>query len=255
MPGENPKVGGVAKPTRSLYALPSLTGASGHDPTKSKAPSYSFGKTCRLIKHNISPGPAHFIPSNITKNGRDGTPAFSFGRRPKQRGLDTIPAPNCYHLGSSDKLAYQSSPAYTLSARWKQAAPSYLFTPGPASNMLPPVLGSKTINVPAVPSFTISGRNKVGNFFNDFAQTPGPAAYQAVDPITYLRKPPMYSMPGRKFLPTSFTKTPAPGVYCPEKVTSSHLKAPSFSFGRHHSENTIIPLTEVDKAQRSIQLI
>ncbi|XP_061677881.1 ciliary microtubule associated protein 1B-like [Syngnathoides biaculeatus] len=255
MPGEKPKAGGVAGATRSLYALPSLTGAVNHDPTKSKAPSYTFGHTSHTKKQNNSPGPAHFIPSNITKNGRDGTPAFSFGRRRKERARDEIPAPNCYHLASSEKITFRSSPAYTLSTRWKQAVPSYQTTPGPASNMLPPVLGSKTVNIPSVPSYTICGRSKIGNFFNDLAQTPGPAAYQAVDPKTYLRKSPQYSMPARNFLPTSFTKTPAPGVYCPEKVTSSHQKAPSFSFGQHHSENTLIPLTDVDRSQRSLTLV
>ncbi|XP_077371699.1 ciliary microtubule associated protein 1B-like [Festucalex cinctus] len=254
MPGEKPNVV-VARPTRSLYALPSLTGANNHDPTKSKAPSYTFGKTCHLSKPHVSPGPAHFIPSNITKTGRDGTPAFSFGRRRKERARDEFPGPNCYHIANAEKVTFHSSPAYTLSTRWKQVAPSYLFTPGPASNMLPPVLGSKTVNIPTVPSHTICGRTKMGNFCNDLAKTPGPAAYQAVDLKTYLKKSPEYSMPARKFLPPSITRTPAPGVYCPERVTSSHLKAPSFSFGRHHSEQTIIPITDVDRCQRSLTLI
>nr|XP_057930731.1 outer dense fiber protein 3-B isoform X1 [Doryrhamphus excisus]XP_057930732.1 outer dense fiber protein 3-B isoform X1 [Doryrhamphus excisus]XP_057930733.1 outer dense fiber protein 3-B isoform X1 [Doryrhamphus excisus]XP_057930734.1 outer dense fiber protein 3-B isoform X1 [Doryrhamphus excisus]XP_057930735.1 outer dense fiber protein 3-B isoform X1 [Doryrhamphus excisus] len=233
------------------YALPSLTGSSKHDPTKCKAPSYSFRASYDISKQDNSPGPKHLIPSNITKNGRDGTPAFSFGSRPKDLTRDQVPAPNRYHLENADKYTYHSSPSYTLSGRWKQVIESNQTTPGPASNMLPPVLGPKTVNIRAAPAHSIYGRGKNGNTFEDYTKSPGPAAYQAVDPKIYLTKSPQYSMPGRKFVPENATRTPAPGVYCPEKVTTTHNKAPAFTFGLRHSKYTICPIMDVDKYQQS----
>ncbi|XP_061823896.1 ciliary microtubule associated protein 1B [Nerophis lumbriciformis] len=252
MPAEKPKAAGSS--ASRLFALPSLTGFKNHDPTKSKAPSYTLSGRCPRTKQHVSPGPAHFVPSNITKNGRDGTPAFSFGRRRKEPARAVIPAPNCYSLENAEKYTHRSSPAYTLATRRKQHANSNQAGPGPASNMLPPVMGPKTVNIAAGPAHTILGRSKVGNFFNDLSKSPGPAAYQSTDLKTYLRKSPEYSMPGRKFPPQSSTRTPAPGVYCPEKVTSNASKAPAFTFGRYHSEKTIIPLTALDKSQQSITI-
>nr|XP_057930738.1 outer dense fiber protein 3-B-like [Doryrhamphus excisus]XP_057930739.1 outer dense fiber protein 3-B-like [Doryrhamphus excisus] len=253
MPAEKPNVV-LTAPSR-LYALPSLTGYKNHDPTKSKAPSYSLGNRFPRTKLHVSPGPAHFVPSNITKNGRDGAPAFSFGKRRKEPARAEIPAPNCYSLESAEKYTFRSTPSYTLTARRKQLVNSNQSGPGPAANMLPPVLGPKTVTIPAVPAYSILGRRKVGTFLDDLSKSPGPAAYEATDPKTYLRKSPEFSMPGRKFPPQDSTKTPAPGVYCPEKVTSNCSKAPAFTFGRHHSEKTIIPLMAVDKCQHAISLI
>ncbi|XP_061752169.1 protein tyrosine phosphatase domain-containing protein 1 isoform X3 [Nerophis ophidion] len=237
------------------YALPSLTGSSKHDPTKNKAPSYSFRASYDITKQDISPGPKHLIPSNITKNGRDGARAFSFGSRPKDLARFQVPAPNRYHLENADKYTYNSSPSYTLSGRWKEVILSNQTTPGPASNSLPPVIGPKTVNIAAAPAHSLYGRSKNGNFFEDYTKTPGPAAYEAVDPKIYLRKSPQYSMPGRKFAPINATATPAPGVYCPEKVTTVHSKAPAFTFGLRHSQYTICPIMDVDKYQQSFSFL
>lgn len=49
-------------------------------------------------------------------------------------------------------------------------------------------------------------------------QTPGPAAYKAVDPCIFKSKPPQYSMTGRNFTPSMRTRTPGPGSHNPEKV-------------------------------------
>uniref|UniRef100_A0A3Q3DHW1 Ciliary microtubule associated protein 1B n=1 Tax=Hippocampus comes TaxID=109280 RepID=A0A3Q3DHW1_HIPCM len=237
------------------YALPSLTGSTLHDPTKHKAPSFSFRAHYDISTQETSPGPKHLIPSNITKNGRDGTPAFSFGSRPKDAVRAQVPAPNHYHLESSDKVTYHTSPSYTLSGRWKQVAQSNQTTPGPASNTLPPVFGPKTVNIRAAPAHSLYGRSKNGKFMEDYTKSPGPAAYQAVDPQIYLNKSPQYSMPGRKFMPQSATRTPAPGVYCPEKVTTTHTKAPAFTFGLRHSQYTICPIMDADKYQQSFSFL
>uniref|UniRef100_A0A3B5MSD2 Ciliary microtubule associated protein 1B n=1 Tax=Xiphophorus couchianus TaxID=32473 RepID=A0A3B5MSD2_9TELE len=48
------------------YSLPGLIGASQHDPTKCKAPMFSFGARHEEANTNCSPGPRYLIPSNMT---------------------------------------------------------------------------------------------------------------------------------------------------------------------------------------------
>lgn len=68
-------------------------GIHKHDPTKYKAPIYSFGTRPNLANSDCSPGPRYLVPSNITRVGRDGTPAFSLFSRPKELGQFQIPGP------------------------------------------------------------------------------------------------------------------------------------------------------------------
>lgn len=53
---------------------------------------FSFGAR-HDRKLESSPGPSYLIPSNITKVGRDGTPAFSLHSRPKEPQLFQAPGP------------------------------------------------------------------------------------------------------------------------------------------------------------------
>lgn len=47
----------------------------------------------------------------------------------------------------------------------------------------------------------MTSRAKTGGFSEDLAKTPGPGRYQTVDPSTYKRKSPAYSMLQRNFMP------------------------------------------------------
>ncbi|XP_034735161.1 outer dense fiber protein 3-B-like [Etheostoma cragini] len=215
------------------YALPGLTGNTNHDPTKYKAPMFSFG--ARHTHNSESPpGPSYLIPSNITRVGQVGGPAFSFGSRPREPQLFQTPGPGFYSPEHSGKSVFRSAPAYSLSGRPKDLR--IINTPGPASYSLPPVLGHKTVTTSAAPAFSICGRSKTGSFHEDLKTTPGPAAYKVVDPCIYSQRSPQFSMTGRNFPPGDTTKTPGPGAYYPERVTLTRPKAPSFSFGLRHSE-------------------
>lgn len=68
-------------------------GISKHDPTKYKAPMFSFGIRHDQSCSDCSPGPRYLIPSNITREGRDGTPAFSLHSRPRDPKLFRAPGP------------------------------------------------------------------------------------------------------------------------------------------------------------------
>lgn len=54
---------------------------------------FSFGTRHNQANSDYSPGPRYLIPSNITRAGRDGTPAFSLYSRPKEPGLFQFPGP------------------------------------------------------------------------------------------------------------------------------------------------------------------
>ncbi|MCI4379025.1 hypothetical protein PGIGA_G00223180 [Pangasianodon gigas] len=225
------------------YALPGATGLNMHDPRKWKAPAFSFGIRHRQFSENCSPGPGYLIPSNITKIGCDGTPAYSLYSRPKDPRLFQTPGPGTYRPENTTSTTFYSAPAYSLSARTKLFRSDQ--TPGPAAYMLPPVLGPNSVNKRSAPNVSLSGRSKIGSFHEDLKKTPGPGTYRVVDPNMYRSKSPQYSIIGRNSLPGDTTKKPGPGAHYPEKVTSTRSKAPSFSFGVRHSEFTAPMITGV----------
>nr|XP_046250081.1 outer dense fiber protein 3-B [Scatophagus argus] len=216
------------------YPLPGLLGASKHDPTKYKAPMFSFGTRHNHSNSDCSPGPRYLIPSNITRAGQGGTPAFSLHSRTKEPGSFQGPGPCKYSPEHSGKLIFRTAPAFSLSGRIKERSSGQM--PGPSSYTLPPVLGSKTVMTPAAPSYSLCGRSKSGSFHEDLKKTPGPAAYKVVDPCIYQKKPPQYSMKGRNFVPGENTQKPGPGAHSPERVILTRPKAPSFTFGLRHSQ-------------------
>ncbi|KAI4879991.1 hypothetical protein NFI96_029171, partial [Prochilodus magdalenae] len=196
------------------YALPGVTGINYHDPRKWKAPAFSFGTRHRHFSANCSPGPGYLIPSNITRAGRDGTPAYSLYSRPKDPQLFQTPGPGRYSPEKAGKTAYYSAPAYSLSARRNGFHNDQ--TPGPAAYMLPSVLGPHVVNKSSAPNISLTGRSKIGSFHEDLQKTPGPATYKVVDPGVYRPKPPQYSMTGRNSMPGDVTMKPGPGAHHPE---------------------------------------
>ena len=68
------------------------------------------------------------------------------------------------------------------------------------------------------PSYTLTGRSKIGSFHEDLQKTPGPGNYNVVNPGKYKSEPPHYSMLGRNNMPGDTTKKPGPGSHSPEKV-------------------------------------
>lgn len=64
-----------------------------HDPSRHRAPAYSFG--ARLAQHpdDRSPGPAYMLPPRTTAKGKDGTPAYSIYGRPRDLEPFRTPGP------------------------------------------------------------------------------------------------------------------------------------------------------------------
>ncbi|XP_043980439.1 outer dense fiber protein 3-B isoform X1 [Gambusia affinis] len=229
------------------YSLPGLIGASQHDPTKCKAPMFSFGARHEEVNTNCSPGPRYLIPSNMTRKGRSKMPAFSLLGRPKQLQMSHVPGPGQYSPERSGKMTIRSAPAYSLYGRRRDRINT--LSPGPATYTLPPMLGCKTAVAPSAPNYTLQGRGKNGSFHEDSNKTPspGPAAYKVVDPSIYRQKPPQYSIKGRNFAPEENTRKPGPGAHYPEHVTFTRAKAPSFTFGLRHSQYIAPLIINVDE--------
>ncbi|XP_041852254.1 outer dense fiber protein 3-B [Melanotaenia boesemani] len=215
------------------YALPGLTGVTQHDPTKCKAPVFSFGARYVEVKTDCSPGPKYQIPSNITQWGRNSTPSFSLGSRTKQPEPFQAPGPGHYSPEKSEKLIFPSAPAFPLFERSQKEIINQI--PGPATYTLPPMLGPNVVS-PSAPSFSLCSRRNTGSFYEDLQKTPGPAAYKAVDPGVYRQNPPQYSISGRNFHSAKTSDKPGPGAHYPERVTLTKSKAPSFTFGLRHSQ-------------------
>uniref|UniRef100_A0A8C6U420 Uncharacterized protein n=1 Tax=Neogobius melanostomus TaxID=47308 RepID=A0A8C6U420_9GOBI len=191
------------------YALPGLTGENAHCLTKLKAPNYSFGTRHELSAPNHSPGPKYMMPSNVTRAGRDGTPAFSLYGRPKDPRVFQAPAPGHYSPERTSKSLFRSAPAFSLSGRPKDLTNDRV--PGPASYQLPEVLGAKTSLTFSAPMYSLCGRSRTGGFAEDLKKTPGPAAYKVVDPSLLKEKPPQFSMTGRNFPPERAPGPRGPG--------------------------------------------
>lgn len=68
-------------------------GVSQHDPTKCKAPMFSFGMRRKEVNNNVSPGPRYLIPTNMTREGLSSMPSFSLHSRPKEPKFFEPPGP------------------------------------------------------------------------------------------------------------------------------------------------------------------
>lgn len=79
--------------TDNIFSVLFDKGTSNHDPTKFKAPTFSFGTRPSQNTTDCSPGPIYHIASNITRVGQDGTPAFSLHGRPKEPKIVQTPGP------------------------------------------------------------------------------------------------------------------------------------------------------------------
>uniref|UniRef100_A0A8B9PA01 Outer dense fiber of sperm tails 3B n=1 Tax=Apteryx owenii TaxID=8824 RepID=A0A8B9PA01_APTOW len=213
------------------YRLPTNVGYQLHDPSRHRAPAYSFGTRSQRPRDDRSPGPAYMVPANTTARGRDGTPAYSIYGRPRDTEPFRTPGPGRYCPEKAGKWAFPSAPVYSLAARTKQFAGDQ--TPGPAAYGLPPMLGPRVVGKTSAPNFSMAGRSAAGCFCADLCKTPGPCNYRVVAADVYKRRAPRYSMLARNLPPPDDTRKPGPGAYSPEKVRGAPR---GITFGVRHSD-------------------
>ncbi|NXE87975.1 ODF3A protein, partial [Menura novaehollandiae] len=80
------------------YWIPGTTGHTGHDPTREKAPAYSFRGTKCPALGICSPGPYYIHPS-VTKTGKEVSPSAHVTGRPKTK-IAVTPGPSEYRFCS-----------------------------------------------------------------------------------------------------------------------------------------------------------
>ncbi|XP_029871098.1 outer dense fiber protein 3B isoform X2 [Aquila chrysaetos chrysaetos] len=211
------------------YGLPTNVGYRLHDPSRGRAPAYSFGVRTGGRQEDRSPGPVYLLPPGTTAKGKDGTPAFSIYSRPRDLPPIRTPGPGCYSPERAGRLAFPSAPACSLRSRTRQGI--IYQTPGPAAYRLPPMLGPRVVSKSSAPNYSIPGRSNVGAFYEDLCKTPGPCRYRVVDADVYKRRAPQYSMLARNPLPGDTTTKPGPGAYSPEQGRQRGL-----TFGIRHSD-------------------
>jgi hypothetical protein len=230
------------------YSLPGLIGTNEHDPRSvhNKGPAYSFGLKSGKFKDECSPGPAYYPNPRITKEGKDGTPAYSLYSRHADLKNSSTPGPGNYKPEDKRVMenAYNKMPAYTFGIKHRYRGSDN--TPAPNYYSLPGMLG-KTIQSSKrqAPSYTVTGRSKIGSFHEDLQKTPGPGNYNIVNPGKYKNEQPHYSMLGRNNMPGDSTVKPGPGTHSPERVLINKNSAPNYSFGIRHSQYVAPLIVEV----------
>lgn len=221
------------------YALPGLTGIQEHDPRSvhNRGPAYSFGLKNGKFKDDCSPGPTYYPNPRITKEGKDGTPSYSLYSRHNDKNNTNNPGPGTYKPEEKQHMeaAYNKPAAYSFGTRHKNRGTDN--TPAPNYYSLPGMLG-KTVQSQKKqsPSYTVTGRSKIGGFHEDLQKTPGPGNYNIVPNGKYKTEQPHYSMLGRNAMPGDGTLKPGPGSHSPEKVTVNKNSAPGYSFGIRHTQ-------------------
>lgn len=224
-------------PGSGAYLLPGSTGYRLHDSTKRMNPAFSFGYRTVVIKPSYTPGPAAYaIDKGLTRHGTDGSSKYSLKDRTKLGGSFQTPAPWDYSPEKRPVMKHASPPIYSFGSRTALGKKENF--PSPNSYTLPAVLGSKAVGKMSAPSYSMTGRSKIGSFHEDLQKTPGAGTYKVVDPNINKHRNPSYSMNARSYPPGDTTLKPGPGAYSPEKNWAHKRKAPRFSFGIRHSEYT-----------------
>ncbi|XP_035577794.1 outer dense fiber protein 3B [Zalophus californianus] len=223
------------------YKLPPNTGYILHDPSRPRAPAFSFGARLPTQQTSCGPGPGHLVPARMTVRGPDGTPAYSIYGRPRHAAPRLTPGPGRYFPERAGNATYPSAPRHTIAPRnW--GIPAEQQTPGPGTYNVPSLLGPRVIGKVSAPTYSIYGRSAVGSFFEDLSKTPGPCAYHVVNTGIYKSRAPQFSMLARTSLPQDNTLNPGPAAY----NVDQHRKPRGWTFGIRHSDYLARVLTNAD---------
>ncbi|XP_019573386.2 ciliary microtubule associated protein 1B isoform X3 [Rhinolophus sinicus] len=199
------------------YKLPTNTGYFLHDPSRPRAPAFTFGVRLPTQQTSCGPGPSHLVPARMTVRGPDGTPAYSIYGRPRHAAPCLTPGPGRYFPELAENATYPSAPRHTIASRnWGSHAENQ--TPGPGTYTVPSLLGPRVIGKVSAPTYSICGRSAVGSFFEDLSKTPGPCAYHVVNPGIYKSRAPQFTMLARTSLPQDNTLNPGPAAYNVDQV-------------------------------------
>ncbi|KAM9026230.1 ciliary microtubule associated protein 1B isoform 1-T1 [Ara ararauna] len=210
------------------YGLPTSVGFLAHDPSRDRAPAFSFGLRAEARPRERSPGPVYRVPPGSTARGRAGAPACSIYSRPRDPAPFNTPGPGRYSPERAGRVAFPTAPACSLRSRTQHGAVQQ--TPGPAAYHLPPMLGPRVVSKTSAPNYSMLGRSSSGAFYQDLCKTPGPCRYRVVHTDVYKPRAPRFTMRARNALPGDSTAKPGPGAHSPQESRPQGV-----TFGIRHS--------------------
>ncbi|KAL8593371.1 hypothetical protein ACOMHN_067079 [Nucella lapillus] len=231
------------------YTVPTTVGVVNHDPTKCRAPSYSFGVRYQE-KIRPSPGPQYKVESNLTSRGQGHAPSYSLTGRPRPifdfMSINSSPGPSAYNTNASS--LQRRGPGYSFGLSYNTTRNRN--GPGPDSYFLPTTLGARVPHLRGAPAATLLGKGSTNKGFSyDQAKTPGPARYAAVDPSYTTQRAPAVTLKSRPKLPPIKFVTPGPGAYDQSKGDSVAKSSPRFSMGIRHGEKVRPMFTLADVSE------
>ncbi|XP_023784126.1 outer dense fiber protein 3-like [Cyanistes caeruleus] len=226
------------------YWIPGTTGHAAHDPTRDRAPAYSFRGTKCPVEYSCSPGPRYYIHPSISKTGKYVGPSAHMMGRPKTK-TEVTPGPSDYTTDPANKHIYHTAPAQTMVFRPKDLK-AYR-TPGPATYTLPRILGPHTVYTHAEPCYSMKGKSLYQSAFQEPTKTPGPAAFNRVELDVYKTRAPKYTM-GLKTKLAGKGVFPGPADYSLGKLSVIKARDPAYTFGLRHSlyKASLIPETHLN---------
>ncbi|NXA97349.1 ODF3A protein, partial [Melanocharis versteri] len=148
------------------YWIPGTTGHTAHDPTRDRAPAYTFRGTKCPATDSCSPGPRYFIHPSITKTGKHVAPSAHLTGRPKAR-TEVTPGPSDYTTEHANKHVYYTAPVQSMVFRPKDL--KSFRTPGPGTYTLPRILGPHTVYTHAEPCYSMRWKSQYQSCFQDLA--------------------------------------------------------------------------------------
>lgn len=233
----------ITGPGPAHYLLPTTVGRNSVDLTKRQSPAFSFGSRSFSIKSD-SPGPAYLVDPLLGSKGKENTPSFSFGGRPKTPGRrDRSPGPGAYNTDVKP-FWEKNAPKYSLSPRNKMRPVDPV--PSPSAYEIPTTIGAKVPHAKGGTASSIVGKNDYMSYNADLARTPGPAYYPSFSPNLVKRKSPEFTIKGRNYINGNKNPTPGPGAYSPQDVQSHMPNSPRHVIGVKHSEFKMPTLTLAD---------
>uniref|UniRef100_A0A4W2FFE3 Outer dense fiber of sperm tails 3B n=1 Tax=Bos indicus x Bos taurus TaxID=30522 RepID=A0A4W2FFE3_BOBOX len=162
-------IGALYRGPGPKYKLPPSTGYIMHDPSRPRAPAFTFGARLPAQQTSCGPGPGHLVPARMTVRGLDSAPAYSIFGRPRHAAPFLTPGPGRYFPERAGNAAYPSAPRHTIAPRnWGLRLESQ--TPGPGTYTMPSLLGPRVVGKVSAPNYSIYGRSAVGSFCEDLSK-------------------------------------------------------------------------------------
>ncbi|XP_070227474.1 ciliary microtubule associated protein 1B isoform X2 [Bos mutus] len=110
-------IGALYRGPGPKYKLPPSTGYIMHDPSRPRAPAFTFGARLPAQQTSCGPGPGHLVPARMTVRGLDSAPAYSIFGRPRHAAPFLTPGPGRYFPERAGNAAYPSAPRHTIAPR------------------------------------------------------------------------------------------------------------------------------------------